>query len=116
MSWHGGVYHALADHASKLHNTVRCKLTSHLTSRICVLCSESDNTAVFGKHHPQQQPNSTAAEQPNRQPPEQQRSSLLRRTFSGWRVYLQQPVLPAALSLALLYLTVMSLGKLLRAG
>lgn len=57
----------------------------------------------------------TDAEQPDQQPSEQQRSGLLRRTFSGWRVYLQQPVLPAAFALALLYLTVMSLGKRLRA-
>lgn len=30
--------------------------------------------------------------------------------FGGWRVYCLQPVLPAAFALAMLYLTVMSLG------
>ncbi len=30
--------------------------------------------------------------------------------FAGWRIYRLQPVLPAAFALAMLYLTVMSLG------
>jgi Ferroportin1 (FPN1) len=76
-----------------------------------LLCSNVDKPAAFEQRQLEQQPNRTAAEQADQQPPEQQRSGLLRRTFSGWRVYLQQPVLPAAFALALLYLTVMSLGK-----
>jgi iron-regulated transporter 1 len=35
--------------------------------------------------------------------------------FSGWGAYIQQPAAPAALSLALLYLTVMSFGTLMTA-
>ena len=30
--------------------------------------------------------------------------------FTGWRIYCLQPVLPAAFALAMLYLTVLSLG------
>jgi Ferroportin1 (FPN1) len=60
----------------------------------------------------QPQPRSTHAE-PSPQTAEQKRLNLLRRTLAGWGVYAQQPVLPAAFALALLYLTVMSLGEVL---
>lgn len=90
-------------------------LTSHLASCTFLLCSQSDKSAAPKQRQLQEQPNRTAAEQPDQQPPELERSGLLRRTFSGWHVYLQQPVLPAAFALALLYLTVMSLGKRLHA-
>ena len=82
----------------------------HLTRCVVLLCSDSDKSAAVEQRQLQQQPNMTDAEQPDQQPSEQRRSGLLRRTFSGWHVYLQQPVLPAAFALALLYLTVMSLG------
>ena len=41
--------------------------------------------------------------------------SPLARLVDGWRLYLQQAVLPAAFALALLYLTVLSLGLLMTA-
>ena len=41
--------------------------------------------------------------------------SPLSRLVGGWRLYLQQRVLPAAFALALLYLTVLSLGLLMTA-
>ena len=42
-------------------------------------------------------------------------SRALSATAAAWRLYSQQRVLPAALALALLYLTVMSLGLLMTA-
>lgn len=44
------------------------------------------------------------------QPAAAKRSNALQRMLGGWHTYIRQPVLPAAFALALLYLTVMSLG------
>ena len=57
---------------------------------------------------------------PCRQPKEPtQESASFQSPFSrlvqGWRVYLQQHMMPAAFALALLYLTVLSLGLLMTA-
>ena len=57
---------------------------------------------------------------PCRQPkqPTQESASFqspLSRLVGGWRLYLQQHILPAAFALALLYLTVLSLGLLMTA-
>lgn len=49
------------------------------------------------------------------QPIAAKRGNALRRTLDGWHTYAKQLVLPAAFALALLYLTVMSLGLLMTA-
>ncbi len=80
------------------HSELSCKEDAAADAR------DSDVVAATSLESPK--PDGAAAAEP--------RAGVLRRTADGWRVYLQQPVLPAALALALLYLTVMSLGVHLR--
>ena len=65
------------------------------------MCSDSKLDCVVATQ--QQNPSSSGDTPAARQNP-------LGRALAGWRIYTQQPVLPAAFALALLYLTVMSLG------
>lgn len=73
-----------------------------------VCCRESDGAAAV--ESPQRQPQTSG--DTAQQPAEARRPGAVRRTLEGWRIYANQPVLPAAFALALLYLTVMSLGAL----